>query len=865
MIHMNLKLQSWGGAALLADTGFWLNPESLTLGAPSLHRCPRGFCCPRGRCPVDDQCASAREGVLCGACKPGYSDWGGVCAPLEKADSLTPLVRSQCAAPQYGLLLIPAVVAALIVGIFWITRGGRRSFGIGLPTSGKLKSVVFFIQAAALIISDVQVVASLSWDSLLSSSVLCPFQVQRRLFVTAVQIATFAYIAIARTSMNFLDCATVGNMRVLRRSPAVSCTDASYRRWLPLAWTMIAGYVIAVPLLVFLAVFRLVKKKGTKEMYEGGATRLTWGVLYACYRPSWKFYEVFFMARRIVLIAMDSAFGNDDNGRALGMFFACSLFIAVHEACQPFLSRLDNAIETLFLQVLLLTAALEIAATAAFVPPSYSIRGIQYGMNALALLVGLLLIVLFFARYVRALYGRTGAFSVLALFRGTPATVGYGSVPLRSPARGSVPLRSSAREEGTDAFELRPAATIAVGPRAPTPDREAGSDRDEGGYADPEGAEDTRPPESARPSLFVDPVTGGTRWEPRGSEEVPALSAFPEPAPLPVSRRSSGAPRRRSAGAEPAEIDAEGQGQRRHTVSGLEEGAPTPTRSRSLPPQTPALSIQDLSVGVPSRMGLRPTPRGVRDQPHFPFFRSLWQMLEPQHQLGQAAASLDHSASSRALLLGGSAASESGSNEEGESPLLRTRGSLPGAAAAAAGAAGASSSAGASAGASRHGADAPRTPVVSGTRTPSYGRFRVFPATDPESPPGPRPASAGGTGAPADAGAPLEPNLRINPRVPTVLVPLRIPSLEDVGDPSPPSEPVPGPAEGGPGGEGGLTNLAKPVAPYRLGPLGGAPQPPALALTSGPAPPTPTAAAGSGLQETFSLTYWSRAGAGAPP
>eukprot|EP00741_Cyanophora_paradoxa_P018771 tig00021094_g18119.t1 len=408
-----------GKTVLLVEEGFWLEPASLARARPALFRCPRGYCCPGGKCPPERQCAPHRTATLCGTCEEGYSDWGGQC--------------TRCDTPQYALLLVPMAAGALLVVGAWFLSAG-------LPNSGKVKSVIFFVQAAALIVKDEagSFVSQLSWDSLFSSSLRCPFELapvqrtllgywipafafaglclfvagalavevvrgrlsrkrrdgalpvlQRRLFVMAFQIATVAYIAIANTSIQFLDCVSVGDERVLRRFPSVSCGSGEYRRWLPVVYVMLVAYVVALPVGLAGLVVRL-GRRGLGWLYSDEAV-WRYGVVFACYRapgastrpapprpagraPRLTRGQVVVMARRIALIALDTAFASADNARALALFLACVCFVVLHGLASPYRQPLDNAIEALFLLVLAVTSSMEMATSAAFARPDYDVR-----------------------------------------------------------------------------------------------------------------------------------------------------------------------------------------------------------------------------------------------------------------------------------------------------------------------------------------------------------------------------------------------------------------------------------------------------------------------------------------------------------
>eukprot|EP00741_Cyanophora_paradoxa_P007047 tig00001073_g6818.t1 len=453
-----------GKTLILPERGFWVDPASLTAARPEVFRCPSGFCCPGGKCELENACAEHRTGVLCGDCVDGYSDWAGRCA--------------RCEDPQYALLLIPLLAAvALVVGCWFLSAG--------LPSSGKLKSAIFFVQSVSLVMNDdVGVLFSnLSWDVLLSSSLRCPFAIspvqrtllgywipafafavlcafvallllaeclrsgrrrrvshalQRRLFIMAFQIASIAYIAIGNTSIKYLDCVPVGGQRVLRRFPSVNCASDEYTRWLPVAWIMMVGYVFALPVALSVVVLYL-SRKGTASLYSD---EVVWkyGSVFACYRPPWKFYEVVVMARRIVLIILDTAFASRDNSRSLALFLAAVFFVTLHGLARPYRQPLDNVIETLFLTVLMLTSCMEMVVSAAFIAPEYNVRGVQYTFNAVAFAVGALLIGTYFLRRLLAAR-RSGAVGIDEL----DERAGYAYL---APGEGEEEPPASQRSEG---------------------------------------------------------------------------------------------------------------------------------------------------------------------------------------------------------------------------------------------------------------------------------------------------------------------------------------------------------------------------------------------------------------------------------
>eukprot|EP00741_Cyanophora_paradoxa_P002752 tig00000629_g2672.t1 len=476
-----------GKKVILVEEGFWLEPASLARARPALFRCPRGYCCPGGKCPPERQCAPHRIGTLCGTCQEGYSDWASQC--------------TRCNNPQYALLLVPMAAGALLVVGAWFLSAG-------LPNSGKVKSVIFFVQAAALIVKDEagSFVSHLSWDALFASSLRCPFDLapiqrtllgywipafafvglclfviaalaievargrlsrkrrdgalpvlQRRLFVMAFQIATVAYIAIANTSIQFLDCVAVGDDRVLRRFPSVSCASGEYRRWLPVAYVMLLAYVVALPVGLAGLVLRL-GRRGLGWLYSDEAI-WRYGVVFACYRAPWRFYEVVVMVRRIALIAIDTAFASADNARALALFLACACFVVLHGLASPYRQPLDNAIESLFLLALAFTSCMEMASSAAFVRPDYDVRAVQYAFHGAALLVGGGLIAAYYTRFLRR--------AAAARFPSLETSRSFRSVAPRAPSRPSPPKCDDEEGEGGEGRRGLAGTAGELAPRAP--------------------------------------------------------------------------------------------------------------------------------------------------------------------------------------------------------------------------------------------------------------------------------------------------------------------------------------------------------------------------------------------------------------
>eukprot|EP00741_Cyanophora_paradoxa_P004142 tig00000769_g4023.t1 len=484
-----------GKTSVLAAPGFWMDPASLAAGVPALYRCPRGFCCPDGDCGTEAPCAEARTGTLCGRCLPGFSDWGGQCR--------------RCGSPQYALLVLPFLAGVALVSGSWVLSAGTLAL-----SSGKVKSLLFFVQAVALVMQDEvgSLFATLSWDVLLASPLACPFQISTfhrtmlgywvpafsfialllaimlalgadlvrsrcfgrprsstrwrdRLWYVAFQIASVAYIAIGNTAIKYLDCVPVGPERVLRRFPGVSCTDPEYRQWLPLAWCMLIVYTAGLPLLFIALVYRL-SRKGALYSTEAMAT---YGLLYSCYRPHWKYYEVVVMGRRILLVALDTAFGSSDNVRALALFVATLAFGALHALTRPYGLPFDNLIESFLLLVLALAAALEIAVSAAFLPPEYPLRSVQYVLYVGTFASGFALVSVHFIRHALAARRRKAACapegeeeeeeeSTLELVQVDRAGAGGPGGP-RPPSAGSSPLVRPAKgvDGGSEGAEERPA------------------------------------------------------------------------------------------------------------------------------------------------------------------------------------------------------------------------------------------------------------------------------------------------------------------------------------------------------------------------------------------------------------------------
>ena len=110
----------------------------------------------------------------------------------------------------------------------------------------------------------------------------------------------FSYPTITLTTLQFINCRTVGPWRLVATSPDTLCTTTEYYAWSVLYYVLLAVVVIGFPLVMALLLYRWRTRLQTK-IYKD-----RYGALYLCYRDR-SYWYVHFVCLSVVVSFIDGS------------------------------------------------------------------------------------------------------------------------------------------------------------------------------------------------------------------------------------------------------------------------------------------------------------------------------------------------------------------------------------------------------------------------------------------------------------------------------------------------------------------------------------------------------------------------------
>eukprot|EP00698_Gefionella_okellyi_P001798 TRINITY_DN11643_c0_g2_i1.p1 TRINITY_DN11643_c0_g2~~TRINITY_DN11643_c0_g2_i1.p1 ORF type:complete len:3137 (+),score=765.64 TRINITY_DN11643_c0_g2_i1:40-9411(+) len=168
-----------------------------------------------------------------------------------------------------------------------------------------------------------------------------------------VFLVLFSYSTITLNTLQFINCRTVGTMRLVATSPDIDCTAGAYHSWSVLYYLLLGLWVIGGPILLIIFLWR-VRLNLQSDLY-----RNRFGALYVSYRPGAFWWETVFVTRRTLLIGLYVALYDAPFSRTFALAFACVAICALHIGVRPFLTATGNFMESASLVSLSLIAIIE--------------------------------------------------------------------------------------------------------------------------------------------------------------------------------------------------------------------------------------------------------------------------------------------------------------------------------------------------------------------------------------------------------------------------------------------------------------------------------------------------------------------------
>ncbi|KAJ3370595.1 hypothetical protein GGF31_003908 [Allomyces arbusculus] len=371
-----------GGANITASEGWWLDPESVTSKDPKLYRCRPGNCVGKSQCDVN------RSGRLCSKCADGFSEWSNKC---QDCSSTTP-----------GWLLIP-LTAGFVYSAFLIRF--PRLTEAGIP-----KSLVFFIQAALILMSADQRISAqaflstinLGFDWMVSTDyrsrcvlnlnplqrlayeyyapstpimgVFACYMIMRLYYLliartpvpsywnwrtvsALIWVLLWGYLMVAKASLNLVNCIQIGSSNVLAAAPDVVCGSSAHIPFMAFAWIVIVFYVVGLPALCIGLLWYARKRLAVDPQYPLVKE------LYRAFTPALWYYEIVLTFRKLLLTLFDVLLSTKEDVHSMVLCVFFYVIYVVQYSTQPFKNRLFNRAEDFLLMILLLMSGFSLGDT----------------------------------------------------------------------------------------------------------------------------------------------------------------------------------------------------------------------------------------------------------------------------------------------------------------------------------------------------------------------------------------------------------------------------------------------------------------------------------------------------------------------
>jgi hypothetical protein len=366
--------ESCESALILSSAGNYTNSSVISYN--SFTGMASATCCASGRKP---------QSLLCGTCLPGYSEWSGQCVP--------------CKDIQGGYLVLFVAVSWIYVVLF---------HNVSQVDTADTKIFLYYVQM--ILVFFTSTVNWLGWLSIfqfnfsegtqaiclapltpmekLISGIVAPLICFAELFLfiffhglhhtirefyrhfhdqnyskkawnynpfirSTCGLLLFSYNSIVDATLKYFNCTSVNGTAVVASQPSIVCSSNDYKNYLPLFTILLAGVVCGFPIL--LGVLMYIRRH---SLYKGGSMISRYGLLYATYKPTRWWYEVFVLVRRVLLLFITVLMTGQREQLYAYCTFMNLLVLLVHLCLWPFLDEADNLMEAASLVILAMLTAL---------------------------------------------------------------------------------------------------------------------------------------------------------------------------------------------------------------------------------------------------------------------------------------------------------------------------------------------------------------------------------------------------------------------------------------------------------------------------------------------------------------------------
>lgn len=170
-----------------------------------------------------------------------------------------------------------------------------------------------------------------------------------------IALLLYSFTSLTTTTVNFLDCTTIGSRRVVTSSPAIDCDSKEYERRLPL-FIVVLCLALLVPVLCTVALLIHRKSFATAKATEHVERFRSWSILFEAYKPSAYFWHVVILLRRLAYVLCTTI--HDPRSRGLAFNFIAAGCILMQHAATPYLDATSNRLEIVSLTLHCFLAAL---------------------------------------------------------------------------------------------------------------------------------------------------------------------------------------------------------------------------------------------------------------------------------------------------------------------------------------------------------------------------------------------------------------------------------------------------------------------------------------------------------------------------
>eukprot|EP00935_MAST-01C_sp_MAST-1C-sp1_P001397 g1397.t1 len=369
------------------------------------------YTCVNDGCPDKDAtamtCKPGYKGPLCAACADGYFEQANKCvecgAPKPEFAAATVcllLALIGCIAyfvHKYQRYLKKVVIfpyLKVVVSFFTVARSLDTQFGVVWPSSFAHELDVFSLMSPDLgIFSGLFCLVNISYyQKLLTTTLLLVFvffamlagswlyvkrskrrrledssSFWRRIFFLPIYWLIFAYPIVAVKVVRLFGCHTITEVinstsvpeelatrTYLRTDYSLECYTSEWNAWAAYASVWIVFYVIGFPLTIAYFLWKDQQAKATSngKIFAFGVDSSLFAFLADDYHPSFYFWEVLEMLRKLLLSVIGAFWSTKSTMCVATAFLVSTVFLAIHLGWHAFKSPYLRRLQTISLTVL---------------------------------------------------------------------------------------------------------------------------------------------------------------------------------------------------------------------------------------------------------------------------------------------------------------------------------------------------------------------------------------------------------------------------------------------------------------------------------------------------------------------------------